>query len=427
MFEWSHLLHLVVWRMREVDHGECAYVPRSGETWRDPYAMYAALRDLDPVHHVADGDYWVLTRFADVYEAARDHRRFSSAEGLTFTYGERERIGLDAVSPMVMMDPPDHTVFRRLVARAMTPRKVSAIADMVADFVRSRLDVLDGGDEVDLVTDLAMPVANLVVAHYLGVPAADRERFAVWTEAIVEANATGDVVAAGDRLAELIDYFAGLIADRRTAPGSDLLSLLLEDRTWNEADQDARILGFAFTMVAGGNDTAAGLIAGGTEILTQHRDRLPGLVNGRRLDATVVDELARLVSPVQGLARMTTTAVDVSGKQIPARRKVLLAYAAANRDPREFGGDAAEFEPRREIRRMLAFGSGAHHCLGAAAARLEVSVALGELFTVFPDLEVDTSGSKFAEGNYVRRYESLRARPGPRWNGHGPGVRSSGT
>jgi len=89
--------------------------------------MYAALRDHDPVHHVADGDYWVLSRFDDVWSAARDTATFSSAQGLTTTYGEREKIGLTEAAPIVMMDPPEHTAFRRLVARGFTPRQVDSL------------------------------------------------------------------------------------------------------------------------------------------------------------------------------------------------------------------------------------------------------------------------------------------------------------
>ena len=116
------------------------FEPRSGEGWRDPFPMYRRLRDEDPVHHVERGDYWVLSRFADVFAAARDTATFSLAGGLTFGYGERERIGLtaDAGAPMVMLDPPDHTDFRRLVARGFTPRHVAGIEpDVISDLVRA--------------------------------------------------------------------------------------------------------------------------------------------------------------------------------------------------------------------------------------------------------------------------------------------------
>src|ERR1700755_1917548 len=118
--------------------GAAVFEPRSGETWRDPFPMYAALRNHDPAHHVDRGDYWVLSRHADVFAAARDTETFSSAQGLTFTHGEIEKLGLGRNPPMVMMDPPDHTAFRRLVARGFTPRHVAEIEPEVRAFVTER-------------------------------------------------------------------------------------------------------------------------------------------------------------------------------------------------------------------------------------------------------------------------------------------------
>src|SRR6185503_9265998 len=205
------------------------FVPRSGATWRDPFGMYAALREHDPVHHVEDGDYWVLSRFADVMAAAQDTTTFSSAQGLTFAYDEMERVGLRAAAPMVMLDPPDHTAFRRLVARGFTP--------------------------------------SMVVAHYLGVPAGDRCRFDDWTQAIVGANAAGDAMAAPQAVADLFGYFSELIERRRVEPGDDTISHLVA-AGGDAADVPLiRILGFAFTMVAGGNDTTTGLLGGAAELL----------------------------------------------------------------------------------------------------------------------------------------------------------------
>src|SRR4051812_3775012 len=108
--------------------------PMTGETWRDPYPLYRELRDHDPVHHVPDGDYWVLSRFDHVFDAARDTTRFSSAQGLPFFYDALVTAGLDEVRPMVFLDPPDHTDFRRLVAKGFTPRHVAEIEPSVREF-----------------------------------------------------------------------------------------------------------------------------------------------------------------------------------------------------------------------------------------------------------------------------------------------------
>ncbi|MFN8052659.1 MAG: cytochrome P450 [Acidimicrobiales bacterium] len=389
------------------------FVPRSGDGWVDPHPMYEALRDHDPLHHVddptgRDHDHWVLSRFEDVWRAARDHGTFSSEQGLTTTYGERERIGLDEARPMVMMDPPDHTAFRRLVARGFTPRQVATVEPAIRAFVTDRLDAVAEAGACDIVAALFKPLPSMVVAHYLGVPDADRERFDVWTEAIVDANALGDVTLAATRLSELLDYFSELIERRRAAPGDDMISELVA------AGDDVSVLavlGFAFTMVAGGNDTTTGLLGGAAELLTAHPDQRRLLLDDPGLLPGAVEELLRLTSPVQGLARTTTTPVTLHGRTVPAGRKVLLLYGSANRDPREFGDEADRLDVTRRIERMMTFGYGVHHCLGAAAARLQARIALELLLERFPAFEVDADAGTFAPGNYVRRRTSLPFRP----------------
>lgn len=383
------------------------YEARSGETWRDPYPMYAALRDHDPVHHVADGDHWVLSRFDDVFDAARDTTTYSSAQGLTTTYGEREKIGLDVAAPIVMLDPPEHTAFRRLVGRALTPRHVQAIEPLVRAFVVGRLDRLRELGEADVVAELFKPLPSLVVAHYLGVPEADRSHFDGWTEAIVEANAHGDPFAAGQALADLLGYFSALMERRRVDPGDDLLSALVQAQAHETEVDDVEILGFCFTMVAGGNDTATSLLGGAADLLTRHLDQRRLLLDRPELVPGAVEELLRVVCPVQGLARTTTRDVQLHGVTIPAGRKVLLLYASANRDPREFGDDAELLDVTRTISRHLSFSYGAHHCIGAAAARLQGRVVLEELLARCPGFSVDGDAGVFASGNYVRRFRSL--------------------
>jgi cytochrome P450 family 130 len=383
------------------------FVPCSGPTWRDPFAMYADLRDHDPVHHVDDGDYWVLSRFADVLAAAQDTTTFSSAQGLTFAYDEMDRIGLREAAPMVMLDPPEHTAFRRLVSRGFTPRQVAAIEPAVRAFVTERIERLRTGGEHDVVAALFKPLPSMVVAHYLGVPDDDRHRFDDWTDAIVAANAAGDALAAPQAVADLLSYFSELIARRRVEPGDDTISHLVAAGGDDPEVPLLRILGFAFTMVAGGNDTTTGLLGGAAELLTAHPDQRRRLGEAPGLIPDAVDELLRLTSPVQGLARTTTTDVTVGDTTIPAGRKVMLLYGAANRDPHEFGPDAERLDVGRRPRQILTFSFGAHFCLGAAAARLQGRIVLEELLARCPDFAVDAARGAFAPGSFVRRYESL--------------------
>ncbi|MBF6160283.1 cytochrome P450 [Nocardia cyriacigeorgica] len=383
---------------------------RSGPTWREPWAMYAALREHDPVHRVVpaeqpDHDYWVLTRHEHVYAAARDTDTFSSRDGLTVEYGELEQIGLTANPPMVMQDPPQHTEFRKLVARGFTPRQVADVEPVVRGFVRERLDRLAEQGGGDIVKDLFKPLPSMVVAYYLGVPEQDRDRFDGWTDAVVAAS-TERTAAAQQASMEMLGYFAELIKRRRTDPGDDTVSLLVQaGMAADDADVDGlvQILAYTWTMVAGGNDTTTGLLGGAVQLLQQHPEQRSALDEDPDRIKLAVEEFARLTSPVQGLARTATREVELAGVTIPAGRKVLLVYGSANRDEQAFGADAAELDIDRNPQRIMTFGHGPHHCLGAAAARMQARVALEELLARFPDYRVDIDAVEYASGPYVRR------------------------
>lgn len=381
--------------------------------------MYAALRDRDPVHHVGTEkpgeDYWVLSRHADIWRAARDHETFSSAQGLTVNYGELELIGLADNPPMVMLDPPAHTEFRKLVARGFTPRQVEAVEPKVRAFVIERIEKLRAAGGGDIVAELFKPLPSMVVAHYLGVPDADRDRFDRWTEAIVAAStAPGGVAGAGEAVLEMMAYFSGLIERRRTDPGDDTVSHLVAAGLGADGDTAGllSILAFTFTMVAGGNDTSTGLLGGAVQLLHRNPDQLRLLTGDAELIHDAVEEFLRLTSPVQGLARTTTRDVTIEGRTIPAGRKTLLLYGSGNRDERQYGAHAESLDVRRRPRNILTFSHGAHHCLGAAAARMMARVTLTELLDRCPEFEVDEAGVVWAGGNYVRRPVSVPIRIG---------------
>jgi cytochrome P450 len=378
---------------------------RSGESWRDPFTSYAALRDHDPVHHDRAGDFYVLSRFDDVWSAARDSATFSSAQGLTATYDDVEAAGMGDAVPMVFLDPPEHTVFRRRVIRRLKPRKVAEFEPEIRRFVVDRIERLRGMGRGDVVAELFKPLPSFVVAHYLGVPPADRALFDRWTEQIVQAAAGGNVSGAGGAFGELIAYFAALIARRRGDPGDDMFSELAQ--LGEDVVSSARILGFAFTMVTGGNDTITGLLSGSACYLTQHPDQRALLLAEPARIPNAVEELLRLTSPVQNLARTLTRDVEIQGVKIAAGRKVLLCYAAANRDEREFGPTAGSFDVQRKIGKMLAFSSGTHYCIGATVARLQGQIVLEEMLARCPDFVVDVEAGRYAQGSYVRRHVSL--------------------
>ena len=379
---------------------------RSGESWRDPWSSYRRLQEAPVQSFNQPGfePFWVLSRFADVFDAVRDTTTFSSAKGLTPDIDSMAMFEGRA-APIVMMDPPEHTRMRRMVSHPLTPRAVNSLEPAIRDFVDERLELVEEFGECDIVEALFKPLPSFVIAHYLGVPVEDRSRFDGWTNAIVSAAATGSVTDAPSAASDLFAYANQLIEHRRSHPGEDLVSDLVQA---GEMEASVEwIIGFIFTMVTGGNDTTTGLLGGAAELLTQHPDQRQLLLDDPSLVRPAVNEFLRLTSPVQNLARTTTRAVRYHGVTIPERRKVLLLYGAANRDEREFGPDAEHLNVQRVLKRTVALGHGAHQCLGAGAARLQAGIALERLLARFPRFEVDADRGSFAPGPYVRRYESL--------------------
>lgn len=402
--------------------------PFDPATVRSPWRTYERLRDEAPVLAVRyDGlpghehvpsrtgaeHFYVLSRFADVFAAARDTATFSSAHGLSIDGGDKAALSL--APTIVMMDQPDHTAYRRLVARGFTPRKVAELEPDLRRFVRARVDELadrlSGGGEADLVATVAGPVPSFVVASYLGVPESDRTQFDRWSEAIVSANAAGDVIGGAQHaVGDLYAYFTELIEHRRSHPADDMISTLVAASIDGEPVDLLAILGYAFVMVAGGNDTATGLIAGGVQALTEHPDERAALASEPALVGNAMEELLRWTSPVQGLARQTLAPVTIHDTDVPVGSRVHLLYGSANLDPREFGPTADRLDVRRQISKILTFTSGPHYCLGAAAARLQGRVVFEELLDRFPALEADAERGVYAPGAFVRRHATLPVR-----------------
>ena len=387
-------------------------------TWSDPWPMYRALRDHDPVHHVVpkhapDRDYYVLSRHADIYAAARDHQTFSSAKGLTVNYDDLALTGLADNPPMVMQDPPVHTEFRKLVSRGFTPRQVEAVEPKVREFVVERIERLRANGGGDVVAELFKPLPSMVVAHYLGVPEEDRGQFDGWTEAIVAASASDDGIGGADAsrnaVGEMAGYFTTLIERRRVQPEDDTVSHLVAAGVGADGDFAGvlSILAFTFTMVTGGNDTTTGMLGGSVQLLHQRPDQRQLLAENPSLITDSVDEFLRLTTPAQMLGRTVTRDVTIGDTTIPEGRRAMFLYGSGNRDERQYGSDAGELDVTRRPRNILTFSHGAHHCLGAAAARMQSRVALEELLTRIPDFDVDEDGIVWADGAYVRRPLSI--------------------
>lgn len=391
-----------------------AYRPLDPNFLEDPYPGYRALRDHDPVHHHVNPEFWALSRFDDVWTAVRDPELFSSASGLTFWPDEIARLGL--APTIVMLDPPRHTELRRLIGQAFSPRRVAQLEDEIRGFVGERISAMEraaaDGAPVDLHRDFSSPLPTFVLARLLGVPESDSARFDGWVRALVEVQ--NDGFALGDShgkqaITEMFGYFTDTIARHRAETGDDLLSALVTAEVDGERLTDWDILGFCFVMVAGGNDTTGNLISHGVQLLDGDHAQRELLARDPSLIPGAVLEFLRLEGSVQALARSATRPMRLHGVDIPEDAKVLLLYASANRDEREFGDTAGVLDVRRVIRRHVGFAHGPHFCIGSHLARLQARVAFEELLARQPHIGVDIAVGQRLHSSFTRGWVHLPA------------------
>ena len=392
----------------------------------DPYPAFAWLREHDPVHHHPQDHrapgFWALSRFEHIWDAVRQPELFSSAQGLTFFPDEIGQLGIPPT--MVMLDPPVQTQLRSLIGRGFTPRRVTVLEGRIRAFVGERITEMErraaDGETVDLHQHFSGTIPTYVLAELFGIPLGDHEKFAPWVHALTQLQNDGFALdVAGDAgsnalqaMGEMMEYFTAAIAARRAEPGDDLLGALVAAEVTGPDGTPQRltdwdILGFCFVVVAGGSDTTASLISHAVTLLGDAPDQRQLLLDDPALISGALMEFLRLESSVQGLARTTTAEVTIDGTTIPAGEKVMMLYAAGNRDPREFGPTADRLDVRREITRHLAFSSGPHFCIGTHLARLQARVALEELLARHPQVHVDEAAGTRHQSAFVRGWLSL--------------------
>jgi cytochrome P450 len=292
------------------------------------------------------------------------------------------------------MDPPRHTKLRAILGRVFTPRSIAALEPRIRALTRELLGRVLDRDELDVVADLAAPLPMMVIAEMLGLPTADWQRFAGWSEAIVN---LGNTIAGGDaehasaafRAAdgEMAPYFAQAIEERRARPSDDLLSRLAVAEVDGDHLDDHEITRFSQLLLAAGTETTTNLIDNAVVCFAEHADQLARIRAEPALLAPAIEEVLRYRAPVQAMFRATARDVELDGTRIPAGKFVIAMIGSANRDPRRFP-DASRFDAARSPNPHIAFGHGIHFCLGAPLSRLEGSIALGELLTVMEHFEL---------------------------------------
>jgi cytochrome P450 len=355
----------------------------------DPHPVLAELRESGPVHRL-DGStgvpVWMVTRYDDVLAALSDPRLSNDphhASALT------EVLRGDFLSrSMIGADPPEHTRLRRLVSKAFTARRVEGLRPRVQEITDALLDRITPRGSADLVAEFGLPLPITVIGELLGVPETDRERFREWTDEMLDrpfdpGSDLALVTAARERMH---GYLADLVAAKRARPADDLLTDLVEATDEGERLDTQELLAMTFLLLIAGYVTTVSLIGNGTLALLRHPDQLDRLRADPSLVPQAVEELLRFDGPVNpGLTRFALEDLEIGGVRIPRGDMVMLAIAAADRDPRRYPDpdrlDVGAVDPGH-----LAFGHGMHYCLGAPLARLEGQIAFTAMLTRLPGL-----------------------------------------
>lgn len=389
--------------------------PFDPEFRKDPYPVYDWLLAGDRVR-VSPMGLWIFPRYGDCAAILRD-RRFSAdsrnAEGFVAPGGQGDSRLFDENRPFLFLDPPDHRRLRGLVSKAFTPHAVESMRPRIEEIVDDLLKEAGEKGEVDLIADLAYPLPVTVISEMLGVPKEDSDRFRKWSDDLARSLdpdfAVTDTSARDDAAAAFREYFIGLVATRRSDPGSDLLSSLIAAEEEGDRLNEAELLTTCILLLVAGHETTVNLIANGVLALLRNPAQHALLASQPDLIPTAVEEMLRYDPPVQFTGRIALEDVEIAGEVVPKGRVALTLLAAANRDPDQFD-EPGSFDITRDPNPHLAFGMGIHHCLGAPLARLEGQVAIAGLVDRFPGIQLATDDVAYKDNVVLRGLAELPVR-----------------
>jgi cytochrome P450 len=359
----------------------------------NPFPWYRSMRAARPVYYNPQYRFWQVFRYDDVQRVLSDYTSFSSA----FGGGGQGRDPLS--SSLISMDPPRHRQLRNLVTQAFTPRSVAQLSERITAIINALLDQVAARGHMDIVDDLSYPLPVIVIAEMLGIPREDRERFKVWSDAVVGAS----YPERGNPQAEMSEYFLDMIQQRSREPQNDLISALLDAQIDGQHLNQRELLGFCILLLVAGNETTTNLIGNALLCFDEHPEVMEELRADPALVPGAIEEVLRYRSPVQYMYRRAVADITIGDHEIRAGQMVLAWIGSANRDEAQFP-NPDYFDIRRTPNRHIAFGHGIHFCLGAPLARLEAKIALTMLLERFheikrvPGVPLEATGSDLVFG-----------------------------
>ncbi|WP_216214623.1 cytochrome P450 family protein [Amycolatopsis aidingensis] len=378
----------------------------------DPFALYAALCAQGPVHRVrlpVTGEECWLVVGAEQARAALVDERLSSDVRVSARWPDGgETGGISVGVNMLQVDAAQHRRLRRLIAKEFTARRVQGLRPRVEQLTGELIETLVSRDRVDLVESFSVPLPLAVICELLGVPTAERKDFHAWSEEMLKPRSPD---SAGQAMRSMTEFFVRLIERKKQHAGEDLLSALIRVNEDGDGLSDDELLGMVFLLFVAGHETSASLISNCVLSLLRHPAQLAALRADWSLLDGAIEETLRHSAPVQATAfRFATETITIAGTPIPAGDPVLVSLAAVARAPDRFA-DPDRFDihrPQAESRGHLAFGHGAHHCIGAPLARMEAAIAVRALLERYPGLRIDPEAAAPAEEVVWRPNAMLR-------------------
>jgi cytochrome P450 len=393
----------------------------------DPFSLFAEVRERGAVHAVtlADGhDAWLVVGHAECRAALNDPRLSKDLHAALASGDEVVAEGLPGPAfarHMLVVDPPDHTRLRRLVAGAFSVRRIEGLRPRVQDLVDDLLDEIAarGPDHrVDLVTSFAFPLPFTVICELLGVPVVERASLGRGLGALLGPTSTPEDYGIAKQASDaVVQQLTTLVQMKSDDPGDDLISALIGARDGAERLNQQELLSTIFQLIVAGHDTTASLIENSVVALLRHPDQLEELRSDPTRIPAAVEELLRYDAPVpHATFRYARESLDLGGVTIPAGAQVIVNLASANRDPERYS-DPDTLDLRRADAGHLAFGHGIHFCLGAPLARMEGQLALDALLQRFPELRLAVAPEQLhwghGDGLVLRGLTELPVIPGP--------------
>jgi cholest-4-en-3-one 26-monooxygenase len=371
---------------------------------REPHDAYAWMRANAPVYYDEVSDLWAAASYAAVKAASVDTEAFSSAQGI--------RPKFPQLPMMIDFDAPEHVRRRRLVSEGFTPKRVRAMEDNLRSVCDTLIDNVCEKGSCDFVKDIAAPLPIIVIGDMLGVAPADRDTLLRWSDDMLKAQGSPDPTlmdGATTAFVEYTQYINPVFEDRRGRGATDdLVGVLCHAQIDGDSLDDDSLVHETLLILIGGDETTRHVISGGVEELLAHPDQQAQLAGDPALMPGAVEEMLRWVSPIKNMARTTTREVELEGATIPAGQEILLLYPSANRDAAVFE-KPDDFDIHRSPNPHMAFGFGAHFCLGNQLARLELKVMVDRLLARLPDLHltVERDALPRREANFISGIEEM--------------------